>query len=53
LEGRESERSLGTGVIGMACSGRFFGLRTSGASNKLDSRGASDGDCEYRVGFFI
>src|SRR5271163_1743108 len=37
----------------MACSGRFLGLRTSGISGKFDSRGASDGDCEYLVGFFV
>lgn len=31
----------------------FLGLRTSGISDKFDSRGASDGDCEYLVSFFV
>ena len=53
MEGRARAISSGIGSAGMACSGRFFGLRTSGISGKLDSRGTSDGDCEYLVGFFV
>ena len=53
MQGRALARSSGIGSAGMACSGRFFGLRTSGISGRFASRGISDGDCENLVGFFV
>ena len=53
MEGRALAISSGISSAAMACSGHFFGLRTSGVSSKFNSKGISDGDCEYLVGFFV